>query len=53
MYVAMVMGVVSLGVATITWWGGIAALYSGGTLHWRVIPYEESYLTKTVEQNVR
>ena len=46
-YVAMVTGVASLGVALNTWWGGVAALYLTGTLQWRVIPYEEAYLSKT------
>lgn len=46
MYVSMVAGVASLGVALNTWWGAVAALYLAGTLQWRVIPYEEAYLTK-------
>ena len=44
MYLSMVTGVASLALVCNTWWGGIAAIYLAGTLHWLVIPYEEAYL---------
>lgn len=43
-YVAMVGGVASLGVAMNTYWGGVSALYLMGAIHHLVIPHEENYL---------
>ena len=47
MYLSMVAGVASLGVALNSWWGGVFALGLAGTLHYLVIPHEEAYLTQT------
>jgi protein-S-isoprenylcysteine O-methyltransferase Ste14 len=49
-YVAMVTGVLSLGAATNTLWGAVAASYLAGAIGFFVIPFEEAYLTEQFGQ---